>query len=74
MALLELKNLHVALPLGRQRLDQPADQVPVEHEADHERNRERAQAEEQPLPQLVEMLDEGRLLTVVQATRKPRPR
>ena len=46
----------------------------VEHVADHAPDDDRAEADEHPLAQLVEMLDERRLLAVVQATRKPGPR
>ena len=46
----------------------------VQHVADHDADRERAEADEEPLAQLVEMLDERRLLAVVQAPRKPGPR
>ena len=49
------------------------DQLLVEDVADDEADDERAEADEEPLAQLLEVLDERRLLAVVEATGQPRP-
>ena len=58
----------------RERQLEPVDEPLVQDEADDAADHDRAQADEHPLAQLVEVLDERSLLTVVQAPRKPRPR
>ena len=54
--------------LLRQRLLEPVDQVAVEDERDDRRDDDCAEADEEPLPELFEMLDERRLLAVLEAT------
>ena len=46
----------------------------MDDEADHGPDRDRRDDDEEALPQLVEMLDERRLLAMIEATRKPDPR
>ena len=53
---------------------EPVDQPRVQDEADDDPDRERADAHEHAVAQLVEMLDERGLLAMVQAARKPWPR
>ena len=53
----------------RQLQLEPVDQVPVEDVRDDEADEQRAEADEQPLPQLLEMLDERRLLAVPESAR-----
>ena len=60
----------ISLPLLRGKREfEPVDQVRVQHVADHDADGEGAEADEQPLTKLVEMLDERCLLAVVQAAR-----
>src|SRR5204863_170596 len=54
--------------LGRQRVLQPADQPFVEDVGDDESDPDRDQRNDDPRAELVEMLDEGRLLAVTKAT------
>jgi hypothetical protein len=53
----------------RQRQDQPVDDPVVEDEADDGPDEQSAEADEHPLAQLFEVLDERRLLAVAQAAR-----
>src|SRR4029077_5385680 len=57
------------VPLRQRRGEEP-DQVAVKDVRDDEPDEDRADADEEPLPQLLEMLDERRLLTVPEATRE----
>ena len=56
-------------PLGRECVLEPADEMVVERVRDRETYDDRAELDEQPDAQLVEVLDERRLLAVAQAPR-----
>src|SRR5262249_17595267 len=59
------------LPVPRRKDElQGVDQAPVEDERDDEAEEQRADAREQPLAQLLEVLDERRLLAVSEAARR----
>ena len=55
-------------------LHEPADDVRVQDVADHAADGDGAEADEQPLAQLVQVLDERRLLAVVEPARQARAR
>ena len=54
-----------------QRLRQRLDQRPWNDECDGEADRDRAERDQEPRPQLVEVLDERGLLAVAEAPREP---
>ena len=58
------------LVIGK-RIDEPLEDLPVEGEGEREGRDDREQAEDQPAAKLVEVLDEGGLLTMVEAAREP---
>jgi hypothetical protein len=57
--------------VGRQRPLEPADEVLVEDERHRRRDGERDQRDDDPVAELVEVLDERRLLAVAEAPRDP---
>ncbi len=67
------EGVDVAVLLRDQQLE-PVDQVNAKNEPDDRTDDDGADADEQALAQLIEVLDERCLLAVVQATRKPWPR
>ena len=69
-AILEAWAQHLVLRFRGQRLDEELDDPAVEDVRDDRRDEHRGQAEDDPRPQLVEVLDERRLLAVLKATRQ----
>ena len=57
------------VPSGSRSIE-PLDQLLVERVRDAERRDDREQADDEPLPQLGQVLDEGRFLVVAQAPRQ----
>ena len=55
----------------RERLREPAEDPLLKGERDRERDGDRAERDEQPRPELAEVLDEGRLFAVCEAPGKP---